>query len=84
MVSKKFKNQMMVGSANIIMGRMVLPELLQENMNAANIAHYLRLVLNEPGYGLRMREDLKTMRELIGPPGVMERAAGLILKELDS
>lgn len=83
MVSERFKKQMMVGSPNIIMGRMVLPELLQENMNAANIAHHLRLVLNEPEYGQRMREDLKTMRDLIGPPGVMERAAGLILKELD-
>lgn len=83
MISDRFKKQMMVGSPNIIMERMVLPELLQENMNAANIARYLRLVLNEPEYSRRMREDLRKMRELIGPPGVMERAAGLILKEIN-
>lgn len=82
MASPKFKKQMMVGSANIIMGRMVLPELLQEKMNSQNIAEHLRRILNDSEYSRRVREDLKTIRELIGPPGVMERAAGLILNEI--
>lgn len=82
LASPQFKKQMMVGSPNIIMGRMVLPELLQDNVNASKIAEHLRRILTDPAYNRRIREDLTTMRELIGPPGVMERAAGLILKEI--
>jgi lipid-A-disaccharide synthase len=83
LVSPQFKKEMTVASPNLILGRKVYPELLQENVTGENIAGYLKNVLNDESYNRQMRRDLKTVRELIGPPGVMERAAGLILKEIN-
>ncbi len=82
LASPRFKKEMMVASPNLILGHKVYPELLQENVTGANIATYLRKMLNDAEYTREIRADLKTVRELIGPPGVMERAAGLILKEM--
>lgn len=83
LASPRFKKEMTVASPNLILGRKVYPELLQENATGINIARYLRKILNDPDYNKQMRKDLKTVNEMIGPPGVMERAAGLILKEID-
>lgn len=83
LASPQFKKEMTVASPNLILGRKVYPELLQENVTGTNIALYLRKILNDLEYNSQMRKDLKTVREMIGPPGVMERAAGLILKEIN-
>ena len=82
LASPRFKKEMMVASPNLILGRKVYPELLQENLTSENIAAYLNLVLNDEQYSRQMRADLNKVRELIGPPGVMGRAAGLILDEI--
>lgn len=82
LASPRFKKEMTVGSPNLILGRKVYPELLQDNVTGENIAGYLRAILNDSQYNRQVRADLKTVRELIGPPGVMERAAELILKEI--
>lgn len=83
LASPQFKKEMTVASPNLILGRKVYPELLQENVTGANIAGYLKDILNDESYNRQIRTDLKTVRELIGPPGVMERAAGLILNEIN-
>jgi lipid-A-disaccharide synthase len=84
LASPQFKKEMTVASPNLILGRKVYPELLQEKVTGANIAGYLKKILNDESYNRQIRTDLQTVRDLIGPSGVMERAAGLILKELDS
>ncbi len=82
LAAPQFKKEMMVASPNLILGRKVYPELLQENLTSENIAGYLRKILNDTQYNQQMKAELKKVRELIGPPGVMERAAGLILNEI--
>lgn len=82
LAAPQFKKEMTVASPNLILGWKVYPELIQENLTSQNIAGYLRLILNDTQYNQQMRADLKKVRELIGPPGVMERAAGLILDEI--
>lgn len=82
LAAPRFKKEMTVASPNLILGRKVYPELLQEKVTGENISAYLRRILNDEQYNNQMRADLKTVREMIGPPGVMERAAGLILKEI--
>ena len=73
--------ELMVGLPNLIMGRRIVPELLQENLNAANIARELQKMLGDAEYNARLRRELQTVRERIGPPGVMQRAAELIAAE---
>lgn len=68
---------LLVGLPNLIMGREIVPEVLQENLTPEQIAFTLGSILKESN-NRRIREELAAVRERIGPPGVMERAAALI------
>ncbi|TCL74137.1 lipid-A-disaccharide synthase [Hydrogenispora ethanolica] len=67
-----------IGLPNLMMGRSVVPELLQKNLTAANIARELKRMLTDAEYNAQLRRELGEVRERIGPPGVMQRAAQLI------
>jgi lipid-A-disaccharide synthase len=60
---------------NIIMGQEVVPEVKQENLTAANVARELRHILSDSDYNTKIREELLKVRQIIGPEGVMARAA---------
>ncbi|HBF36938.1 MAG TPA: hypothetical protein DDW50_06415, partial [Firmicutes bacterium] len=65
----------LIALPNIIMGREVVPEVKQENLNAANIARELGKILTNSDYNAEVRSQLQTVQEMIGPKGVMARAA---------
>ena len=71
---------------NLIIGRGVFPELLQEQCDAAPLAETaLRWLLPPPGEQPldRVRQDLDEVRRLLGNPGAADRATGIILGDLD-
>ncbi len=74
----------MVALPNLIMQRKFLPELLQEQLTYQNLTLELRKMIEDEQESKSLRDELAKMRELIGPPGVMERAAQLIMELLDS
>lgn len=63
------------GLPNIIMGREFVPELKQEKFTAANIVGELRRILTDSPYHAELRKELQVVQEMIGPKGVMTRAA---------
>jgi lipid-A-disaccharide synthase len=67
---------------NLIAGSTVIPELLQDQVNAANICRHVRLMLDDDGYRKRMLQGLEKVRERLGGPGASERAARLALTML--
>ncbi len=70
---------------NLIIGRGVFPELLQDQCDAAPLAETaLRWLLPPPGEQPldRVRQDLDEVRRLLGQPGAADRAAGIILGDL--
>lgn len=68
---------------NLIAGREVVPELIQNDFTPENVAaHTLRLLHNAPAVA-RMRADLAEVRSKLGPPGAVERAAEAIASLLD-
>ena len=71
-----------VGLPNLILGRKVIPEVLQEDLTPANIANELRSILIDSRRTETMRRELLEVKNLIGPEGVMERAADLIVSLL--
>ena len=62
---------------NLIAGRAVVPELIQERFTAANAAAELRRVL-EPSVTLEVRRGLAEVRARLGPAGAVDRAADAI------
>ncbi len=64
---------------NNILGRAVVPELLQYRLTAARLeAEALRL-LRDPDAGAAQREAFRELRRVLGDPGVAERAARAVL-----
>jgi lipid-A-disaccharide synthase len=65
------------GMVNLIAERLVVPELIQEDFTAARAAAELQRLL-DPTVGAEIRRGLAEVRERLGPPGAVERAADAI------
>lgn len=72
---------------NLILGKEVFPELLQEKCDAVPLADAaLRWLLPKRGSNplMQIRTDLDELRTQLGPPGAAGRAADIILQALAS
>lgn len=68
-----------IGLPNIVAGKGILPELLQDDFNPVTVAKNA-LELLSPERNKQMHEDLVYVRERLGGSGAVERVARLILK----
>ncbi|MFA7069007.1 MAG: lipid-A-disaccharide synthase, partial [Acidaminococcaceae bacterium] len=69
-----------IGLPNIVAGKKVLPELIQEDMTPDNMAAEVLNFL-EPSEHARIRAVLGDVAKRLGPSGAVERVAKLILKQ---
>jgi len=67
------------GLANLIAGRRLVTELIQDDLNGESLAQEL-LKLLDPNSNAAMRAELKEVSEQIGEPGASNRAARAILR----
>lgn len=65
-----------ISLVNLVMGRAVVPELVQGAARAERIAAEARGILEDPARRQRMRSDLRGLRSALGEPGATSRAAG--------
>ena len=63
---------------NIMLGRGVLPEFLQDNMTAPRISQEVYLQLTDPARRQEIAGGLEKIREFLGEPGVIDRVAEYI------
>ena len=68
--------------ANLVAGREILPEFLQENFTAENVAKAAWPLLAGGVPRARMIEDLAKVRAQLGQPGASSRVADIIAEEL--
>ena len=68
---------------NLIAGRRVVPELVQKDFTADRLAREAMSLLDSPDSRADMRRGLAEVREKLGPPGAIERAADLIAAMLN-
>jgi lipid-A-disaccharide synthase len=68
----------MFAMVNLIAGRRVVPELVQKDFTAEKLAREAIRLLDAPEARAEMRRGLAEVREKLGPPGAVERAADLI------
>lgn len=66
------------GLVNLVAGKEIAKELMQDNLTGRNLAQEL-LKLLEPQRNASAREELKDVRQKLGDPGASQRAAELIL-----
>lgn len=71
-----------ISLVNLVLGRRVVPELLQGEANAARMAATARDLLSERPRIDRLRDDLAELRPALGASGASERAARSLLREL--
>jgi len=67
---------------NILAGREIVPELLQDRMTPGAIAEAAAAILRDPGRQSAMREALRQVAAGLGPPGAAARAAREVLAVL--
>jgi len=73
-----------ISLVNIVAGEEVVPELLQEHVNADRLEKEGEALLESPDRLRRMREGLARAARRLGPPGGSERAADAVIEALDS
>ena len=71
-----------VSLVNLVLGRRVVPELLQGEAGEAQMAATARKLLSERCRIDKMRADLAELRPALGESGASERAARSLLREL--
>ena len=65
--------------ANLIAGRCVVPELIQDAFTPEAVADEALRVLTDPAHAARVRSDLAAVRAQLGGPGASARAAAAVL-----
>ncbi len=68
-----------IGLPNIVAGKTILPELLQEDFTPEKLAQ-TAVELLQPAKQKELQEDLAYMKQRLGEPGAVGRVAQLILK----
>ena len=68
-----------IGLPNIVAGRLIEPELLQDDCTPERIAS-TTLELLEPEHYEQLQRDLQEVKEKLGDPGAVKRVAELVLR----
>lgn len=68
-----------IGLPNIVAGREIVPELIQQQANPDKISTKVLELLANPESRMRMREELARVRKKLGGTGAVKRVAQLVL-----
>lgn len=66
--------------ANLVAGRRVVRELIQDDFTAAGVADETVRILTDRAYADEMRRSLKQVKEKLGDPGASRRAAQAVIE----
>jgi lipid-A-disaccharide synthase len=78
-LGKPFVRVQTYAMANLIAGRRVVPELIQEAFTPAAAATNALRVLTDPAYAANVRADLMEVRQRLGGDGASRRAAEAVI-----
>ena len=65
--------------ANLVAGRQVVPELMQDDFTPDAVARHALALLEDPRQADAMRAELRTVKARLGTPGASRRAAEAVL-----
>lgn len=67
-----------VGLPNIVTGRRILPELIQDEATADNLSRETLRLMTDPAARAQAQTDLKDVRVQLGEPGAVQRVARIV------
>ncbi len=70
-----------IGLVNLVAGRSIVPEILQDEATAERLSQEVRRLLSDAKAYNDMRQGLKEVRLSLGEPGASRRAAQVVLAE---
>ncbi len=82
-VGKRFVRVPYISLVNLIMGKEIVKELIQDKMTGKTIKKELDRLIFNTEYRENMLKDFSELKKTIGKPGASKRVAELILKEMD-
>ena len=77
-IGKMVVNLTHVGLPNIVAGKEVIPELLQDDVSVDNIVNKVLPLLDDLTVNASMRDELRQVKEKLGDAGAVQRVAQLI------
>lgn len=84
LLGKPFVKVDMYGMANLVAGSRIVPELIQRDFTAENVAARAVPLLTDTARAEVMRAALRGVKAKLGAPGASRRAAEAVLKEIRS
>ena len=79
-LGKRFLKVDTYAMPNLVAGRRIIPELIQEEFTAERVAEETVALLVDPDRYARVQQDLRGVHERLGVPGASGRAADAILE----
>jgi lipid-A-disaccharide synthase len=70
-----------IGLVNLVAGRSIVPELIQDEATAERLCQEVRRLLTDQCAYHDMKDGLRQVRESLGEPGASRRAAEVVLAE---
>ena len=80
-VAKRLITVKYIGLVNLVAGRGIVPELIQDEATAEKLSEEALMLLRDQGLCKRMREAFRAIRGELGTPGASTRAAQIVLAE---
>jgi len=72
------------GLPNIVAGRKIVREFIQEAAEPASMCDEMLRLLDDQDYRKKMEQDLKEVRQLLGDPGCSVRVSDMIAEMLSA
>jgi lipid-A-disaccharide synthase len=80
-VSKLVLKVPFIGLVNLVAGKKVVTELLQDEVVSSRLKEEVLRIFNDKDFVREMKANFQSIRELLGSPGASERAAKIVLDE---
>jgi lipid-A-disaccharide synthase len=84
LIAKQLVKVPFISLVNLIAGKMVVPELIQNEFTRTNLSHELNLILRDSNVRKTMLTDYSELKNLLGGRGASQRAAAGMIRALKS
>jgi len=74
-IARKVAKVKYISLPNLIMNKLLIKELIQENLNELQLKSELENIIYDINYRNKLQEDFTYLKELLGGPGASKRIA---------